>query len=441
MEQQFYRNGRWQTVQQLRRNRLVTTKDICPYCDKNTEHEKCKGDLISIVIPSRVGEKIESLDSIEGQTYKNYEVIVQYDEKKQGAAATRNKGALKAKGKYIFFCDNDVNLSPDCLEVLWKTIKKEKVQVVCARVEIDGNPTPKKSNLIPQVKKSVAYAQHFYGVSTMALIDAKVKPKFDPKMLRYDDWDLWMTLDKQGHKFHFLEKVILSTKNRPTGISSQDNNQEWKEKLYTKHGIKEKLADIIIPHHNRHDHLHRCLDGIDNSIFNIIVRSGGTFSHNCNEGAKAAETDTLIFLNDDVDTDNELLIQIACSEGDMVGTSQYIGDTKYYGIGWRPSSEGAHEGWTLSLKPEDSFVPSGYLMKFTRKAWEELGGLDEAYRNGAEDLDIGLRAIQKGMSVNFVDFPMNHKHSQSAGRYDFAGYNNEIFNKSWTTNQISKLKK
>lgn len=440
MAQLFKRRGRWVTAQELKRNNLITTKDICPYCDKESEHENCKGDLISIVIPSRVGEEIESLESINAQTYKNYEVIVQYDEKKEGAAATRNKGALKAKGKYIFFCDNDVNLSPDCLEVLWKTIKKQKVQIVCARVSIDGNVTPKKGD-IPRNKQTVAYARFFHGVSTMALIDAKIKPKFDPKMLRYDDWDLWMTLDKQGYKFYFLDKVILTTKNRPTGISSQNNVEEWIAKLYAKHGIKEKLADIIIPHHNRHDHLKVCLEGIDNSIFNIIIVSGGTFSQNCNKGAKLATTDTLIFLNDDVDTDNQKLIDLACSEGDYVGNSQFINGNKYYSIGWKENSIGAHEGWTLSIDPKDNFVPSGYCMKFTKDAWEKLGGLKEEYRNGAEDLDIGLRALELGMKVNFVDFPMNHKHSQSAGRFDFAYHNNVIFNEQWTIKQIKKLQK
>ena len=83
-----------------------------------------------------------------------------------------------------------------------------------------------------------------------------------------------------------------------------------------------KIADIVIPHHDRHDHLKDCLDCIDNSLFNIIIVSGGTFAHNCNKGAKLAETNKLIFLNDDTIPTNEVLMELAESEYDITGIAQ-----------------------------------------------------------------------------------------------------------------------
>lgn len=440
--QQFKYNGRWVSADEIRKLRELRDhpQSECPYCS-GTNHKKCKGDLISIIIPSRIDEEIESLESIENQTYKNYEVIIEIDEKKEGAAVVRNRGAEKAKGKYIFFCDNDVKLVPDCLEVLWKEIKKQKADVACGQVVIDGtNVTGKKGN-IPSVKNTIAYARFFHGVSTMSLIKASVKPKFDNKMLRFDDWDLWMTLDKKKHKFIFLDKVILTTVNRPQGISSQDNSAEWTEKLYKKHKIGKKIADIIIPHHNRHDHLKRCLEGIDNSMFNIIVVSGGTFAENCNRGVLSAKTNTFIFLNDDVETENDKLVELASASGDYVGNSQYINGTKYYGIGWKNIGKGTHDGLSLSRTPKDVLVPSGYCFKFTRKAWEKIGGLNEIFKNGAEDTDIGLRAIVEKLKIKFVDFPMVHKHSQSEGRFEHAYQNNNEFDKIWTKKIINNIKK
>jgi GT2 family glycosyltransferase len=84
------------------------------------------------------------------------------------------------------------------------------------------------------------------------------------------------------------------------------------------------LADIIIPHHDRHDLLKRCLEGIDNKLFNIIIVSGGSFARNCNLGAKIAQTDTLIFLNDDVETINESLIELAKAPYELCGRKSQV---------------------------------------------------------------------------------------------------------------------
>ena len=67
--------------------------------------------------------------------------------------------------------------------------------------------------------------------------------------------------------------------------------------------IKGKIADIIIPHHNRHDLLKNTLDAIPLDIFNIFIVAGGSFARNCNLGAKLAQTDNLIFMNDDIEPD------------------------------------------------------------------------------------------------------------------------------------------
>ena len=80
-----------------------------------------------------------------------------------------------------------------------------------------------------------------------------------------------------------------------------------------------KVADIIIPHHNRHDMLKECLESLDNDIFNIIIVSGGTFAENCNKGAKIATTDNLIFLNDDVIVREGVLEEMVKRKEDIVG--------------------------------------------------------------------------------------------------------------------------
>ena len=75
------------------------------------------------------------------------------------------------------------------------------------------------------------------------------------------------------------------------------------------YSVSEKLADLVIPHHTNHSDLKRLLEMIDVSLFNIIVCAGRSFGANCNKGAKLAETNKVIFLNDDIEISNEQLIK------------------------------------------------------------------------------------------------------------------------------------
>lgn len=80
-------------------------------------------------------------------------------------------------------------------------------------------------------------------------------------------------------------------------------------------------------------------------------------------------------------------------------------------------------------------------MKFKKKAWEKLGGLNEQFKNGGEDQDVGLRALKAGMSVGYIDRPMVHKHSQSAGRKDNTEHNVKLLDKLWPNEKIVRLLK
>lgn len=349
----------------------------------------------------------------------------------------------KSKGDYIFFCDNDIDLEPDCLESLWLEIQRTKASWVYGKFFIDNIlHNEGKNPEVPSNIYSEKYIQHFCYISTMSLIDAKAKPIFDPEMRRFNDWDLWLTLDKAGHKGAFLDKVLFKTKSSPKGISNTDAEdiKKWTDKLYKKHKIGHKLADIIIPHHNRHDHLKECLDRLDNSIFNIIIVSGGTFAENCNKGAKIATTSNLIFLNDDTYPDNNILADMAKNGADIVGVAQtqpkYPGLT-LYGIGYKRRGDKLVAG--LSRRPAETHIPSGYCFKVKKSIWEEMGGLDETYKTGAEDQDFGFRALEAGYTIDYILDTMVHIESQSEGRHTHGQQNQDIFDSKWTDKKIAKI--
>lgn len=226
---------------------FIVDKSKCPYCGQlngeRREHKHCEKDapLISVMIPSRVGEEIESMESLKRQTYKKIEIIVKYDEKKAGAATVRNQCVKEVKGDLFFFCDNDLFLSPNCLSDLYLALlDNPEADWAFGKFYIDGIIFNEGKNLVvPEDKHSVDWLNYYCGISTMSLIKRSVQPIFDETMLMYDDWDLWLTLDRAGAKAVFCDKVLFSTKSRANGISSfnKADCQKWKNRLYKKYNI------------------------------------------------------------------------------------------------------------------------------------------------------------------------------------------------------------
>jgi glycosyltransferase involved in cell wall biosynthesis len=388
--------------------------------------------LISVIIPNRAIEKNETLPSLKKQTYKNLQVIEVVDKDGKGASWARNQGLKKAKGKFIFFCDNDLQLEPDCLENLYNAlVENPEAGWAFGRFIIDTSEFNKNKGALPEDKWSKEFVDYFCGISTMSLIRAEAKPVFDEKRLRFNDWDLWVRITRAGFRPVFVDKLLFKTVNRPHGISMGKDHAEAKESIYEKH-CNIKIADIIIPHHDQHGYLKNCLDRIPNSNFNIIIVSGGTFAQNCNKGAKIATTDNLIFLNDDTEPIPDVLRAMIEDEGDITGVAQFIPDLKqtFYGIGHNKGLDGRMHA-CLATDIASADIPSGYCFKVKRKAWEKLGGLDEIYKNGCEDRDLFLKAWEMKMKFGYVLNPMVHFLSKSEGRFLYAGKMEEICEKRW----------
>ena len=58
----------------------------------------------------------------------------------RGASYARNRGIMKAKGRYLLFMDDDIEISEDYFEVLDQVIEEEKPDLLCPRV-CPGLPT------------------------------------------------------------------------------------------------------------------------------------------------------------------------------------------------------------------------------------------------------------------------------------------------------------
>lgn len=171
-------------------------------------------------------------------------------------------------------------------------------------------------------------------------------------------------------------------------------------------------ADIIIPHHDRHDLLIKSLSCIPLGEYNVIVVSGGTFAENCNRGAKASITGRLIFMNDDCYPTAGQLMKITekLKEFEVVGIGQIRGQQKIYGVKLK---NGPSHAFTL----EDTDIPLGFLFGITKECFNSLRGFDDNFKNGGEDSDLFLRAKWEGFDIHMIGDLVPHDHSQSTGRY------------------------
>ena len=201
-----------------------------------------------------------------------------------------------------------------------------------------------------------------------------------------------------------------------------------------------KIADIIIPHHDRHDHLENCLSQLPNDVFNIIVVSGGSFAENCNKGVRLATTNNVIILNDDVLPKVDLLLKSLEMGADIVGFYQYIPDEDRTTTGIKYELN-KYSKLVASLAGIDErpHLPAGFCLRVKKDAWDKIGGFDEIFINGSEDHDFSLKALKLGLSIDYITEPMKHKHSQSAGRFEHTVKNRDLLNEKWSDLEIIEL--
>jgi len=425
----------------------VSNQLECPYCFKakdnfeqlNEHKKKCKErELISVIIPSRPFEEIITLDFLEKQTYENYEIITVIDRKKEGANVCRNRGAKKAKGKYLLFCDNDITWERDALQVLYKALKENpKASYSYCSYTLDGK-------LVGNKEFSTHDLWKWNYISTMSLLRKEDFDGFDPNIKRFQDWDLWLGLLNRGKVGVYCGRTLFKTKIREGityGKETEDPNAA-REKVLKKYNISDsKLADIIIPHQNRHDLLKNTLDRLSHDNFNVFVIEGGTFAHNCNQGAKIAETDTLIFMNDDIEPNDDVIREMLNNPADICGAAQitpsWHPEKIWQGIEYEWKNDFINERMTESY--EKSLIPTGFLFRVKKSVWEALGGFNEEYKNGGEDQDLFLRALESGFTVDICKIPTIHHHSSSRDRFKYTSDNRTKLNKEWTKERIRKL--
>ena len=183
--------------------------------------------LVSIITPSFNSEKFiaETIQSVQNQTYKNWEMIIVDDcssdetvaiitkmalqdnriklfqsEKNSGTGIARNTALEKAKGRYISFLDADDLWKPKKLEKQMDFLKTNNLPFTFSFydcIDEEGKPLNKRV----EAPRNLSYRQLFfcnYVGNLTGIYDVNYFEKITISSIRKrQDWMLWLTILKK----------------------------------------------------------------------------------------------------------------------------------------------------------------------------------------------------------------------------------------------------
>ncbi|MFA6603517.1 MAG: glycosyltransferase family A protein [Patescibacteria group bacterium] len=192
---------------------------------------------VSIVIPSyqHGGEIAECLRSILDQTFKDHEIIVVNDgstdntleelrpfldriqlinQENRGGNAARNRGFDASVGDFVLFCDADIVMRPDMLETMLRTLRANPgASYVYSSFRFGWK-------VFRLWSFDAAKLRQMNYIHTTSLLRRGHFPRFDEKIRRLQDWDLWLTMLEQGHVGVWIPEILFKAIPHQGGIST-----------------------------------------------------------------------------------------------------------------------------------------------------------------------------------------------------------------------------
>lgn len=170
-------------------------------------------------------------------------------------------------------------------------------------------------------------------------------------------------------------------------------------------------------------------------------RERAGFAETCNAGACRTTADVLVFLNDDTVVQpgwlRPLSDAVCGPESDVIAGARLVypdGRIQHSGVFLRRDGLGRLEAYNRQSDAPSGEVPAvtGACLAVGRAAWDRLGGFDEGFVNGYEDVDLCLRLRESGGTVRYVaESTVAHLESRSPGRFDHALENIGLLQQRW----------
>ena len=168
------------------------------------------------------------------------------------------------------------------------------------------------------------------------------------------------------------------------------------------------------------------------------------FAKGNNQGAKKAGGDVLVFLNNDTEATKNWLPPLTKALKDKK-TGIAAGKMLY------PNGKIQHAGVAVSDKGiprhiyrrfDSDFLPAnkkrefqavtGACLAIKKDLFDKVGGFDERYINGLEDVDLCFKVQREGMKVMYIpDSVITHHESVSKDRFKHVYQNIEYYQSKW----------
>ena len=214
-----------------------------------------KKNLISIIIPYHKKKSFfkETIVSINNQSYKNFEVIIIYDDidrselsyvkkiiknfkfKKKliinnkiiGAGLSRNKGIKVSSGEYIAFCDADDLWKKNKLKTQLKFMRKKNILFSHSNYFIIDSNSKKIGEF--QVPKNISYKKLIkscdIGLSTVMISKSLIKNYLFSDLKTKEDYLLWFKLIKNLKNFVSINKNLVYWRHLENSLSSSNKQK------------------------------------------------------------------------------------------------------------------------------------------------------------------------------------------------------------------------
>lgn len=219
-------------------------------------------DLVSVIIPTFncMDYLPKCIDSILGQEYKNIEIIIVDDgstdgtrewvasqtknigkfltySKNRGSNYARNVGYKISRGEFVLFCDADLVMNRAMIGSMKQALDINK-NVSYAYCKFNWINT--ESNFTKVVGGGDWNINELYQHNYISMMSLLRRPDFIPfdlKLKRYQDYDLWLGLAKQGKRGIFVNAILFNAYMRPDGITKTESENEALTYIRKKYNI------------------------------------------------------------------------------------------------------------------------------------------------------------------------------------------------------------
>lgn len=191
--------------------------------------------LVSVIIPiyNHVDVLPSVLLSLEKQTYAPIEVIIVDDgsdravelpktplpvrlvqQAHAGAPAARNSGFRESHGEYVIFWDADALGESSMIAKMVHALEEHPEASYAYSNWHFGRKKMPAGPFDPKRLRQMNY------ITTMSVLRRDAFPGFDESLKKFQDWDLWLTMLKQGKTGVWIPEYLFKTVPHKSGMSA-----------------------------------------------------------------------------------------------------------------------------------------------------------------------------------------------------------------------------